>query len=113
MARVSSLQGEVIEAVSLDNYPNAKVQLGVIVGGVTMPTPQASRIVQVCISGLCVARVRSRAGVFLQGPVVRGDDDADDLVGAAESCTCGSQRIIYYLGNVPGSDVVQFAAVLL
>jgi hypothetical protein len=51
--------------------------------------------------------------VFLQGPVVRGDDDADDLVGAAESCTCGSQRIIDYLGNVPGSDVLQFAAVLL
>lgn len=113
VATVNTLTAEVIQAVSLDYYPNAKVQLGVIVGGVTMPTPQANRIVQVCISGLCVARVRERAGNFLQGPVVRADDDADDLAGAAESCTCGSQRIIHYLGSVPQSQVLRFAVVLL
>lgn len=113
VARVGSLAAQVIQPVSLDNYADAKCQLGVIVGGTTMPTPSASRIVMVCISGLCVARVRERGGEYLQGPVLRGDDSAEDFIGAAEQCSCGTARILSFIGNVPSFPGLKFAVVLL
>lgn len=120
-ATVSSLTGKVITPVSLDNYADAKVQLGVIVGGVTMPTPEQSQVVYVCIAGLCVARVRPRyaelnvSGTgeykFLQGSVSRIGDLEENLVGAAEASSCGHHRIISYLGSA--TEHLAYAAVLL
>jgi hypothetical protein len=130
VASVSTLEAQVIQPVTVDGYPEAKCQLGVIVGGTTMPKPGAPSIVMVCISGLCVARVRPRYAIqalldvgpykFIQGPVTRPGDTAANLIGAAEACSCGIQRIIQYLGDVPGfagpgfmPDELNYAVVLL
>jgi hypothetical protein len=117
-ARVFALSGSVVVPVSLDAYEDAKVQLGVIVDGVQMPTPGNSRIVNVCISGLCVARVRPRGNFFqsyqfMSAPVRRdaGDTDAK-LTGAGESSSCGTHRVIAFL-NEPDANGIDFAAVLL
>jgi hypothetical protein len=115
-----SLTGEIIEPVSLGDYAKAKVQLGVIVSGVTMPKSGATAIVNVCISGMCIARVRPRDAIasdgwqerqFIQGPVIRSGDSASDLKGVAEACSCGHQRIIQFLGEA--DSVSRFAVVLL
>lgn len=120
---VRSMTGEVIKPVSIDNYPDAKVPLGVIVGGPVMPTPGNAKMVRVCIAGMCVARVRPRTSIgaaggvghvaYLQGPVLRVGDDESELVGAAEACSCGTHRIIKYLGLAPESESVRFAVVML
>jgi hypothetical protein len=119
-AAAHSLTGEIIEPVSLANYGKAKVQLGVIVSGVTMPKSGTPAIVNVCIAGMCVARVRPRDAVasdgwqerqFIQGPVVRSGDSETSLRGVAEACSCGHQRIIQFIGDA--DSVSKFAVVLL
>ena len=78
-----------------------------------MPSTTQSQVVRVCVSGLCVARYRPRPGphYYLQGPVLRGDDEAEELTGAAEATTCGNIRIIATLGAA--DEVCSWAAVML
>lgn len=117
---LSSMTGEVYQPVSLANYNQAKAPLGVIVGGVTMPTPSTPRLVVVCVSGLCVARVRGYAGSFIQGAVVRPGDTSTSLIGCAETCGCGHQRVVGDVGPVGlwsggqySSQEVRYQVVLL
>ena len=114
------MTAEVVVPVSLENYAQAKTQLGVIVSGAAMPSTSETVVVNVCISGLCVARVRSRESVsrssvgqykFLQGPVLRSGDSATNLTGAAEACSCGSQRILDYVASADSYS--KWAAVIL
>jgi hypothetical protein len=117
-ASVSCLSGSVVVPVNFANYGDAKVQLGVIVGGATMPSPGAPAVVSVCIAGACVCRVRPRSvagGVgpykFLQASVLRAGDSVDPLTGAAEASSCGHHRIVQYLGSANAS--CSYAVVIL
>jgi len=121
---VFSFQGNVVVPVTQDNYEDAKVQLGVIVGGATFPRPGTPAVVNVCIAGMCVARVRSRGGTFsgdgpgpypfMSAPIKRTTADTDaKLTGAGEASTCGSHRIVQYLGNADAEGFLKFAAVLM
>jgi hypothetical protein len=121
---VFSFTGSVVVPVTLANYEDAKVQLGVIVGGAQMPRPGQARIVNVCISGMCVARFRPRGvgifpGVvdpykFLSAPVKRTAQDTDaKLTGAGEASSCGSHRIIAGLGPADTDGFLSFAAVIM
>lgn len=113
------LSGSVWTPVSLDNYADAKVQLGVIVGGRDMPSPGQPQYVKVCIAGMCIARVRARTVgggnpgpyKFIQGSVLRSGDTATPLTGAAEASTCGHQRIVQYVGTA--NDACSYAVVIL
>jgi hypothetical protein len=113
VAVVSCLSGQVIIPVPLGTYEPLTTSLGVIVGGAKMPSTTQSAVVRVCVSGLCVARYRPRGGphYYLQGSVLRGDDDEEELTGAAEATTCGNIRIIADLGAA--DDVCNWAAVIL
>jgi hypothetical protein len=121
---VFSFTGSVIVPVTLANYEDAKVQLAVIVGGAQMPRPGQSRIVNVCISGMCVARFRPRyvsSGLgdigpykFLSAPVKRTAEDTDaKLTGAGEASSCGTHRLIAGLGPADAEGFLSFAAVLM
>jgi hypothetical protein len=119
-ARVFSLTGNIVVPVTLNNYEDAKSGLGVIMYGAQMPRPGQPRIVGVCIAGMCVARVRRRfvslgpvdPYQFMQAPVRRTDADTDEiLTGAGEASSCGTHRIVQYLGDAGNS--LQFAAVLM
>jgi hypothetical protein len=126
-ARVFSLTGNVVAPVTLDNYEDAKTGLGVVMYGEQMPSPGQPRIVGVCIAGMCVARVRPRftnsvLGVvgpfqFMNAPVKRTVADTDALLtGAGEASSCGTHRIVQYIGDVggPGSgNPLKFAVVLM
>jgi hypothetical protein len=74
--------------------------IGVIVGGAVMPRPNAPQIVQVCIAGLCMARVRQRGlqfgdWGFVQPAMLREpQDDADKLAGCLEIVDCGVHRLL-------------------
>jgi hypothetical protein len=120
-ATVSCLSGSVVVPVSLANYADAKVELGAIVSGATMPKPGAPAVVNVCIAGMCICRVRPRfemSGIgyvgkykFIQASVLRAGDSADPLTGAAEASSCGHHRIIRYLTSANG--VASYAVVIL
>lgn len=123
-AKVFSFQGNVIVPATLDTFEDAKVQLGVIVGGTTFPRPESPKIVDVCIAGMCVARVRPRYTLsssqtvgpykFMSAAVKRTEADTDaNLTGAGEASSCGTHRIIQYLGNADEEGFLQFAAVMM
>jgi hypothetical protein len=106
----------------MDNYEDAKTGLGVIMYGAQMPRPGQPRIVGVCIAGMCVARVRPRSTIsslsivgpyqFMSAPVRRTEGDTDALLtGAGEASSCGTHRIVQYLGAAGGP--LEFAAVLM
>jgi hypothetical protein len=121
-----SLQGQVVVPVTLANYENAKTGLGVIIAGSQMPRPGQSRVVGVCIAGMCVARVRARfvaSGIgvigpyqFMSAPVKRTQDDTDALLtGSGEASSCGTHRIIQYLGAATTNpdNRINYAVVLM
>lgn len=125
--RAFSFDGEVVLPVTLNNYEDAKhAQLGVIVGGTRFSKFGTSLIVDVCIAGMCVARVRQRsetsvgAGAgpgpfsFMSAPVKRNSGDTDaKLTGAGEASSCGRHRVIAYLGDADTEGFLKFAAVLM
>jgi hypothetical protein len=121
-ARVFSLTGNVVVPVTMDNYEDAKTGLGVIMYGAQMPRPGQPRIVSVCIAGMCVARVRPRFVIsvnglvgpyqFMSAPVKRTNADTDQiLTGAGEASSCGTHRIVQYLGSA--GEALEFAVVLM
>jgi hypothetical protein len=101
--------------------------IGVIVGGAVMPRPGTPQIVQVCISGLCMAKVRER-GVqiqdwgFVQPAMLREtQDDPEKLAGCLEVVDCGVHRLLSLgqsglvdqLGEPPNVTYVNWGLVLL
>jgi hypothetical protein len=89
---------------------------GVIVGGVTMPTPQNSQLVNVCVAGVCAARLRVRnystnlqnyaveaLGYFVQPAMLRrSTDTAQNLAGTLELSDSGIHRLLH----VPSSPAL-------
>jgi hypothetical protein len=115
-ARVYSFVGQIVTPVTYQNYNDSLKQFGVIVAGATMPRPSSPRIVQVCISGMCVARVKMRGlGEFLRRPVIRAEEDtAESLAGMAEQSSCGPHRIVQEIGSAdPEDEDIKFCAVIL
>lgn len=98
---VGCLIGQVAVPLALQDSRSASRKiLGVIVGGAEMPTIGTSRIVDVCIAGLCVALVRQRSTAsqqfgFISAPVMRRTGDTlQSLAGVAEQSDCGPYRQI-------------------
>jgi hypothetical protein len=101
--------------------------IGVIIGGAVMPKPGIPQIVQVCIAGLCMARVRQRGLSlqdygFVQPAMLREtQDDADKLAGCLEIVDCGVHRLLKLgtqgrvdqLGQPPNVTYVNWGLVLL
>jgi len=79
-----------------------RLAFGVIVGGAKMPTPAASSVVNVCISGLCFARVRGRvesisSGAFVQPSMLRlQSDTVQSLTGVFDQTDAGIARLIEF-----------------
>lgn len=115
-ARVFSFVGQIATPVTYQNYNDSLKQFGVIIGGTTMPRPSSPKIVDVCISGMCVARVKMRGvGDFLRRPVIREEEDTVELLsGMAEQSSCGPHRIIQEIGSAdPEDETIKFCAVIL
>lgn len=73
--------------------------IGIIVGGAVMPTVGQPQPVDVCISGVCVARIRVRASYNERGFVRpafarRPSDTAENLHGCLEVGDTGQGRLI-------------------
>jgi hypothetical protein len=124
VARVHSLTAEVTRPVSYDNYENNNWRIGVIVSGVEMPVPGTPRMVNVCIGGLCVARViQTEVGVdpavsvggrFIRGCVIRAPGEETSLIGLAEQASCGPAEIIHFIAVGTSSNPLwQYCAVRL
>jgi hypothetical protein len=74
---------------------------GVIVGGTEMPRPNFPKVVNLCIAGMCFARVRARlattsAGAFVQ-PAMRRltSDTVQNLAGVFDQTDAGIARLLY------------------
>jgi hypothetical protein len=113
-ARAFSVSGEIVTPCDFDHYDDSSHHLGVIVGGTQMPTPSHSRIVRVCIAGMCIARVRMRGGAFIRGPLRRGEEETvESLTGIAEQTNCGPHRLIASVGAIGGDAVGDWCVVLM
>lgn len=105
--RVHSLTAQLTLPVSYDDYEENNWRIGVIVSGFRMPVPGTPRMVNVCIGGLCVARVVQTAvgvdpqvhvgGRFIRGSVIRNPGDETSLIGIAEQASCGPGEIIQFI----------------
>lgn len=124
VARVHSLTAELTVPVSYDNYEENNWRIGVIVSGFRMPVPGTPRMVNVCIGGLCVARVVQTAfgvdpqvhvgGRYIRGSVIRNPGDDMSLIGIAEQATCGPGEIIQFIAIGSSSNPMwQYCAVRL
>jgi hypothetical protein len=102
----------------VDIRTTRQTPLGVVIAGATLPSNGNPGFVQVCIAGLCVAKVRYRygAGNFIRAPVLREPTDtSENLYGVADESDCGPGRIIHYFFNPisAGPPEIRYAAVLL
>lgn len=113
--RVTAVAADVMIPTTFANYASLVTRMGVVVGGTAMPNGSTGQIVRVCVSGMCVARVRNRgAGTHLQQPVIRSDSDTvGGLAGCAESSSCGIHRILEYLSAIDESTGIYYAVVIL
>ena len=114
--RVFSFEADVVTPVEYISYGQSLRPFGVIVGGVAMPQIGQPRVVNVCITGMCVARVKMRGvGDFLRRPVIREEQDTiESLTGLAEQSSCGPHRIVEEIGPAdPGDETVKYCAVIL
>jgi hypothetical protein len=102
----SALRGQVHipTAFSISNNTFREVYrlaFGVIVGGAQMPRPGVSRVVDLCIAGMCFARVRARhattsGGAFVQPSMLRvNSDTVENLTGVFDQTDAGIARLVY------------------
>lgn len=116
-ARAFSMSGEVVIPCTFDNYDDSSHHLGVIVSdsGREMPQDGETKVIRVCVAGMCIARVRMRGqGKFIRGPVTRGEEEDDDsLTGVAEQSDCGPHRLVADLGAIGEGVVGNWCLVLL
>jgi hypothetical protein len=125
--RIFGLRGSIPLArlfpTSAQNFQRPDLQpTGVIVGGVKMPTIGQPEIVQVCISGLCVARVAKTTTAsqwgFVQPAVVRTTgQNQQNLAGVYEVSDFGVHRLLGHTFNtsvsISGSAQVTWGLVIL
>jgi hypothetical protein len=96
---------------------------GVVVGGLVMPTNGQTAMVDLCVAGPCVARVKNRSTQMLPRVmpyVIRDNFDLQffptnpqDFVGLAEESSCGNGVMIQNLQNRSTGASFQYQVIML
>lgn len=121
---IAALAGQPFQpAQFVDRRAQANRGFGVVVGGTVMPTNGQTALVDICVAGPCVARVKVRSSQMLPRVmpyVIRDSSDVfffptepENFVGVAEESQCGHGILLQSLQTRSTGDRFRYQVIML